>query len=270
MNQQTWDTLLGTREAPACTSMTKIIVTDEIIKHEQKLVKLITQRENVVNNFGEKYADRLNAKIRYKCADIAELKSIEDRCHKLDNFMKHEIVEPFQLVFLGNGNRSLPDIYGLYKFENASVFWKPLPSDEYDILSPIDQREEFINDLGGKTKRPGSIITILIQPMVFNRRFKFDISIYFEFHTETKCIITPISMIQVHFSKDEFEIITAENPDVSRGYDEYELAMFYYMRDMINNTFNDLNQNLNGTCIWDIDDDEFNFHLDQIKMKYNL
>ena len=144
MNNDEWEALLRDQRGPICDHMYCFYIGKKIREQRGKLDEYIKQRDDVASQFGAEYTDRLNDKIRGTLSEIAMLKALGSRVHGLDEFVTHEIIERFQMTFIGNGGGILNDPYhGLMAHEYSSVFWRP--------SSKVDKYESRFKE---KSKKP--------------------------------------------------------------------------------------------------------------------
>ncbi|MBO4736452.1 MAG: hypothetical protein J5614_08655 [Paludibacteraceae bacterium] len=260
MLKDEWEALLRDQRGPICDHMYCFYIGKKIREQRGKLDEYIKQRDDVASQFGDEYTDRLNDKIRGTISEIAMLKALESRVHVLDEFVKHEIIEGFQLTFIGNGGGVFNDpCYGLLANEYSSAFWRP-----------STKVEKYVPKFKENMKQPnerGVNIIIARNDWSFARDYSGRFKIDFRFSDASHFTVCDATLSKKGLEFSEREDPTSSIMPIKR--DEYEIALFFFMRKTIHEKLTKFFENTADDW-WTISDDEFYHCKDDVMIEYNI
>lgn len=260
MLKDEWEALLRDQRGPVCDHMVCAYLGKKIREQRGTLEKHIKQRDDIASQFGDEYTDRLNDKIRRTISEIAMLKALESRVRVLDEFVTHEIIEGFQLTFIGNGGDILNEpCHGLMANEYSSVFWRP-----------SSKVEKYVPRFKEKAKKPderGVYITLARNDWSYARDYTGRLNVEFCFSDASR-----FTLFDATLSKKGFEFSEREDPTDSImpiKRDEYEIALFLYMRKTIHEKLTKFFENIADEW-WTVSDDEFDQCKEAAILEYNI
>lgn len=261
MNNDEWKALLSNQRGPVCNHMVCSYLGRKIRNQRGELEKHIKQRDDVSSQFGDEYTDRLNDKIRGTISEIAMLKALESRVHALDEFITHEIIEGFQLTFIGNGGGELNDdpYHGLMANEYSSVFWRP--------STKVEKYVPRFKETAKKPDERGVYITLARNDWSFARDYTGRLKVEFRFSDASRFTLFDATLNKKGLEFSEREDPTDSIKPIKR--DEYEIALFLYMRKTIHEKLVKFFENMTDEW-WTVSDDEFFSCKEAAILEYNI